>query len=201
MSQRKDDERVGRSGSPAEQRTETDRSTGQQHDDLRDGRSYEDRHHTQDRQLTDDERLELFRQTFFREVLPNPPRINGFHICWLTTTNPNDTIQARMRLGYVPVLPGEAPGWSHAIAKTGDHAGLIMVNEMVAFKIPTHLYQAFMKHAHHDAPMEEQRKLTATVDNIKAEAEKVRAQIIEEEGTAELRKFVRPPTQFEDGAA
>jgi len=123
-----------------------------------------------DRVLQDAERLNEFRQQFFQSVLPDLPKIPGYHTVWLTTSNPQDPISRRMRLGYEPVKASDIPGWESLSLKTGEYAGCIGVNEMIAFKIPLHLYEAFMREVHHDQPWEEEEKLGAVVDVIEEAA-------------------------------
>lgn len=122
------------------------------------------------RTLTDDERLDEFRKSFYQSVLPDLPKIPGYHVCWLTTTNPRDSIAARARLGYEPVTEDDIPGWSYASIKTGEYAGCIGVNEMIAFKLPLNLYEAYMREAHHTQPLLEEQKLTSVLDTIREEA-------------------------------
>jgi len=43
-------------------------------------------------------------------------------------------------MGYEPIKPEDVPGWEYATLKTGDWAGFIGVNEMLAFKLPMDLY-------------------------------------------------------------
>ena len=69
----------------------------------RTSRAMKDRAVTENRQISDDERVEMFRQQFFNSALPDLPPVPGFHLCWLTTTNPRDSIPMRLRLGYEPV--------------------------------------------------------------------------------------------------
>ena len=49
------------------------------------------------------ERRRLLRQEWVQEVLPTPPKIPGFHCCWLSTTNSTDPVFKRIQRGYVPV--------------------------------------------------------------------------------------------------
>ena len=171
-------------------------------DSNRQSRESQDRTVTEDRTLTDDERMKVFSQKFFREALPDLPEIKGYHVCWLTTTDPRDTIHMRMRLGYVPVKPEDVPGWEHTSLKTGEYAGMIGINEMLAFKIPESLWRRYMREVHHDAPAREQEKLVATVDNLKEQAEAVKGRIDEEEGTQQLRKRRKAPDfSREEGVA
>lgn len=151
-----------------------------------------------ERTTEDDARLELFRSQFMNDQLPNLPPIPGYHVIWLTTTNPRDSIQMRMRLGYTPIVPADIPGYpaEHATVKTGEHAGFIGVNEMIAFKLPLHLYERYMQEAHHYAPLREDQKLTAVTDGLREEARRKGADLIEGEGQAELRRAEPRPPSF-----
>ena len=99
--------------------------------------------------ITESKRAKMFQHSQFTS-LPNLPELPGWHMCWLTTTNPRDTIQMRIRLGYEPVKLEDAPGWESFIIETGDWQGFIGFNEMLAFKLPISLYEKFMKEANHD---------------------------------------------------
>ena len=83
-------------------------------------RAMDDRQVTENRAVTDDERLEMFRMQMHNDALPDLPPIPGYHVCWLTTTNPRDPIQRRTQLGYEPVRPEDAPGLEFATQKTGE---------------------------------------------------------------------------------
>ena len=160
----------------------------------RETRAMKDRAVTQNREISDDERVAMFRQQFFQSSLPDLPPIPGWHTCWLTTTNPRDSIQMRIRLGYEPVKPEDVPGWEYASMKTGEWAGCIGVNEMLAFKIPLALYEKYMLEVHHNAPLSEAEKLTSTADAIREQARGMGADVIEGSGISELRKPVPVPT-------
>ena len=116
-------------------------------------RASEDRSVTEDRVRTDDDRLRMFQQQMFNDALPDLPPIPGYHVCWLTTTNPRDSIHRRMMLGYTPVTLEDAPGLDHSTLKTGEYAGLIGINEMLAFKLPMNLYEAFANGGRFDGPV------------------------------------------------
>lgn len=156
--------------------------------DNRDSRVMQDRAVTEDRALSDDERVEMFRQSFFQSALPDLPKLPGWHMCWLTTSNPRDSIQARTRLGYEPVKPEDVPGWEYATVKTGEYQGMIGVNEMLAFKLPMKLYELYMKEAHHDAPLREEEKLADTANFMQQQARGEKSEVIVGEGNRELGK-------------
>jgi len=153
----------------------------------RPSRESENREVVENRTVTEDERLEMFRQQLFNDALPDLPKIPGYHLCWLTTTNPRDPIHRRMQLGYEPLKAEDIPGMEYASIKTGEWAGMIGVNEMVAFKLPESLYQAFMREAHHDAPMREEHKLAETARIMREQAEKAGAALEVDEGMEDLR--------------
>jgi hypothetical protein len=158
----------------------------------RENRAMQDRAVTQNRAISDDERVEMFRQQFFQSSLPDLPKIDGWHTCWLTTTNPRDSIQTRIRLGYEPVKPEDVPGWEYATLKTGDWAGFIGVNEMLAFKLPVSLYEKYMREAHHNAPLREEEKLSDVTDMLEAQARSSKSRLTYGDGTAEIGQEREP---------
>ena len=155
-------------------------------------RTMQDRTVTENREITEDDRVQMFRQQFFQSSLPDLPKIPGWHTCWLTTTNPRDSIQMRIRLGYEPVKPEDVPGWEYATLKTGDWAGLIGVNEMLAFKLPLSLYEKYMREAHHDAPMYEEEKLLDTVQFLEQQASASKSRLQIGEGNMEIGQNKEP---------
>lgn len=184
---------------PRKKKTDTklNRSEG----NTRKSRATEDRALTQDRVLTDDQRLNEFRQQFFQSALPDIPSIPGYHVCWLTTENPRDSITARMRLGYEPIKGEDIPGWSGASLKSGDWEGCIGVNEMVAFKLPLHLYEAYMKENHYTQPNYEEEKLVIAQRQAEEQASQLSRRPINfelEDGQAELGQGPEPLTPFSE---
>lgn len=153
----------------------------------RDTRAVEDRKVTESRELSEDDRLEMFRNQLFNDALPDLPQIDGYHLCWLTTTNPRDPIHRRIQLGYEPVKPEEVPGMEYASLKTGEWQGFIGVNEMLAFKLPLSLYEAFMQEAHHNAPLREENKLAEVADMMREQAERAGSALVEGDGIQDLR--------------
>lgn len=160
----------------------------------RETRAAQDRAATENRALSDEQRIEMFRQQFHQSSLPDLPPIDGYHCCWLTTTNPRDSIHMRMRLGYEPVKPEDVPGWEYVSVKTGEWTGFIGVNEMLAFKLPLKLYEMYMREAHHDAPLREEEKLADTARTIAEQAQASKSRIdmgdgVEEMGRPRAPKF------------
>lgn len=164
-------------------------------DDGRQDRAMSDPARDGDRSTSDDERIQDFMAMFYQESLPNLPPIPGYHPFWATTTNTRDTITMRQRMGYEFVKPEEVPGFESLSSKTGEFAGRLMVNEMVAMKLPLSLFQRYMKHVHHTLPEEEQRKLTTAVDVMRQEAQRHGANVVEEPAQEALRHH-RPAPSF-----
>lgn len=158
----------------------------------RENRAMQDRAVTENRGISDDERVEMFRHQFFQSSLPDLPPIAGWHMCWLTTTNPRDSIQTRIRLGYEPVKPEDVPGWEYATLKTGDWAGFIGVNEMLAFKLPLSLYEKYLREAHHNAPLREEEKLSDVTDMLESQARSSKSRLTLGDGTAEIGQEREP---------
>lgn len=140
---------------------------------------------SQERDISDDERLELFRMAMFQNQLPSLPHMPGWHPCWLTTANPRDSIQGRMRLGYQLIRPEEVPGWEHNVLTSGQYTGCIGINEMVAAKLPMRLYEMYMTEAHHNQPLAEEGKLRSTLDAVR-DAQGKGTQVYLEGGMAAL---------------
>lgn len=151
------------------------------------------------REMTqDDERIAAFRQSVFSSALPDLPKIPGFHLCWLTTTNPRDSIAMRERLGYELLKLEEVPGFEHSAIKDGPYSGYIGVNEMVASKIPQRLYLAYMQEAHHNAPKAEEERLRTVTEVIAEQAAAASGKTpIIGDGTAALGR-APPRGKFED---
>lgn len=158
-------------------------------DDSRRPRAASDRQATENRELSDDERLEMFRMNLYNDRLPNIPDIPGYHVCWLTTTNPSDTIQTRVRLGYELIRAEDVPGMELVTQKTGEYAGCIAVNEMLAAKLPLSLYYRYMQEAHHDAPLREEDKLEETAQLMREQAERAGGRLLESDGMREVGDY------------
>jgi len=154
----------------------------------RGSRAMSDRAVTERRDISDDDRLQMFQQALFNDALPDLPNLPGYHLCWLTTTNTRDPIHRRMQLGYEPVKPEEVPGMQYATLKTGEWSGFIAVNEMLAFKLPMSLYQRFMQEAHHDAPLREEQSLADQSDAIREQLMRSGSTVTEGDGLSELRQ-------------
>lgn len=170
----------------------------------RGNRSSKDRAISQSRELTDSERVDMLRRSFFQSALPDLPKRAGWHNCWLTTQNPRDPVHGRLRLGYQLIQADDIPGFEHLAIKDGPFKGAVSVNEMIAAELPTHLYESFMRAVHFDAPMQEEEAIyndaMATSEEAQQTARrggKMKAPIIEV-GTQELGQPRSAPTFSDD---
>jgi len=137
----------------------------------RNDRSSEDasRQAPEDKFISKQERHKMWSEEWTQSALPKLPDMNGWHLCWLSTTNSYDSIDKRIRLGYVPVKSDELPGYEDYKVKSGEHVGYISCNEMLLFKIPMDIYQEVMIHYHHDQPREEAEKIRVQVENLQGQ--------------------------------
>jgi hypothetical protein len=113
----------------------------------------------EDNFVSSNERRKMWKDEWTQSALPAVPELKGWHLCWLSTTNSYDSIDKRIRLGYVPVKSEEFPGFENYRVKAGEHVGFIACNEMLLYKIPMDVYQDVMAHFHHEAPLEEANKI------------------------------------------
>ena len=121
--------------------------------------------------VSSDERRKMWKDEWTQSALPNAPLIPGWHVCWLSTTNSYDSIDKRVRLGY------------------------IACNEMLLFKIPMDMYQDIMAHFHHEAPLEEANKIRMQAENIQGrDSSGKRLGQVEGEGIEQLDKPLPAPT-------
>lgn len=107
---------------------------------------------------------------FMQEALPDVPKINGWHCCWLSTTANYDPIHKRKRMGYQPVTYSELPGFE--VHKDSSGSGLddvIRCNEMALYKIPMGRYLQIMKYFHHDQPRDSETAIKERVEALQRE--------------------------------
>jgi hypothetical protein len=152
---------------------------------------------SEDRALSDSERREAYRRGLYQSHLPDLPNIPGYHVCWLTTSNPKDSIAGRLRLGFELIKSSEIAGFEFANVKTGDYSGCIGINEMLAAKLPLSLYEDYMTISHHEAPLEEESAILAEVMKQAEATNGMIGQVKLEDGTAQLGKSP-PAPRFAD---
>jgi hypothetical protein len=144
-------------------------------------------------EIDDSEYLERFMDSLDQSVLPNLPKMSDYHVCWLTTTNPRDTIENRLRMGYELITLDMVPGFEGASPKSGGpYSNVLSVNEMLAARIPVRLFERMMRHVHHDMPLSEEEKLRAKVDSLKETAESHGAKLQEGDGMAGIVQRAKP---------
>ena len=159
----------------------------------RSDRGYDERETTEDRSLSDDERMELFRDSMHQTVLPDLPYMPGYHVCWLTTTNPRDSIQRRLMIGYELIRLDMLPGWDGISLRTGDYAGCVGINEMIAARISISLYNRYIKEVHHKMPLEEEEKLKTRTELLKQNAQRYGGRVSEVDRSASVVQRAAPP--------
>jgi len=141
------------------------------------------------------ERRKMWSDEWTQSALPKVPGDPNWHYCWLSTTNAYDSIDKRLRLGYVPVKAEEMVGFDNYRVKAGEHVGFIACNEMILHKIPMEIYQDIMMQMHHDMPLEESDKIRVQVENLQGARDsngKSLAQV-EGEGFGSLDQEVNRP--------
>jgi hypothetical protein len=170
----------------------------------RGSRVQEDRDQTEDREVTDLERVAMLRKSLFQASLPDLPKRPGYHRCWLTTQNPRDPVHGRIRLGYTLLRAVDVPEFESLGMKTGDYAGCIGVNEMIAAELPIHLYEAFMRECHFDEPLRQEESIyndALSVGEQAAQAARrggrMKAPVIEA-GVEQMGSMDREPPVFSD---
>jgi hypothetical protein len=136
----------------------------------------------------------MFKDEWTQSALPNAPHIPGWHVCWLSTTNSYDSIDKRIRLGYVPVKAEEIQGFENYRVKAGEYVGYVACNEMLLFKIPEELYQDIMTHFHHDQPLEEANKIKVNAEQqVGRDSSGRRLGQVEGEGLGDIDKPLPAP--------
>lgn len=172
-----------RRGAAASART---RTAGPDDRDERENRDEAEEDDGRPENVADEERFLNFVDSQNQSVLPDLPSMPGYHVCWLTTSNPRDSITMRLNWGYEILTPGMVPGWQSPTIKNGDHGPCIMVNEMIAARIRLPLYRKMMRHLHHDLPLSEEEKLKSAVEGMKENAARSGGRLDIGDGTAEI---------------
>jgi hypothetical protein len=145
--------------------------------------------------ISTQERRKMWSDEWTQSALPKVPDIPGWHLCWLSTTNGYDSIDKRMRLGYVPVRADELPGFDNYRVKAGEDVGFIACNEMRLYKLPMEVYQEVMTQMHHDAPNEESDKVQIQVQQLQGNRDSSGKSLgsVEGEGFGNLNRIIQTP--------
>ena len=100
-------------------------------------------------------------------ALPSIDDSEEWHYCWLSTTNSNDPIFRRLRMGYQLVKIEEKPDLEAYRSNGSSYTDCIVVNEMILGKIPMEQFQVMMRELHFNEP---QRQEVASQENVMAHA-------------------------------
>jgi len=148
--------------------------------------------------ISTQERRKMWSDEWTQSALPKVPDIPGWHLCWLSTTNSYDSIDKRMRLGYVPVRADELPGFDNYRVKAGEDIGFIACNEMRLYKLPMDVYQEVMIQMHHEAPMEEADKVQVQIEQLQGNRDSSGKSLgsVEGEGFGNLNRTVQTPVFY-----
>jgi len=148
--------------------------------------------------ISKQERRKMWSDEWTQSALPKVPEIQGWHLCWLSTTNGYDSIDKRMRLGYVPVKADELSGFDNYRVKAGEDIGFIACNEMRLYKLPMEVYQEVMTQMHHEAPMEEADKVQVQIEQLQGNRDSSGRSLgsVEGEGFGNLNRNVPTPVFY-----
>jgi hypothetical protein len=137
----------------------------------------------------------MWSDEWTQSALPKLPELPGWHLCWLSTTNTYDSIDKRIRLGYVPVKAEELLGFDNYRVKAGEHVGFIACNEMLLYKLPMEIYQDVMLQLHHEAPMSETDKIRVQLESLQGARDSSGKSLgrVEGEGFGDLDRNVKTP--------
>ncbi len=167
--------------------------------EVREDHAMKDREITEDRDITDEERLRMFQEGHYQSILPDLPKKPGYHMCWLSTTSQASPIDRKLKLGYKLCTPADIPGWDFHLLKGGAYEGYIGVQEMVAAMIRSDLYRKYMKISHHDMPNEQEGAILDQASEMADNAKQAGGRVEESEGFREMRlNKNRRPVSFED---
>ena len=154
---------------------------------------------TEEKLHSKDERRRMWNDEWTQSALPKLPSLKDWHLCWLSTTNSYDSIDKRMRLGYVPVKSEEISGLESYRVKSGEHVGYISCNEMLLFKLPMDIYQEYMTHVHHDMPNDEVEKVQVQLESLQGAARDSNGRSlmsVEGEGMGQIKQQTEAPVFY-----
>ena len=145
--------------------------------------------------VSSNERRQMWKDEWTQSALPKTPELKGWHLCWLSTTNSYDSIDKRIRLGYVPVKADELPGFENHRVKAGQFDGYVGCNEMLLYKIPMDLYQDVMAHFHHDVPLQDANRIRVEAERLQGAHDSSGRNLgrVEGEGLGNIDKPISAP--------
>lgn len=174
------------------------------HDDRRAGstREFTNRDWAQANAPTDPERRRAFRERWAQTHLPNLPKKEGWHRCWVSTNHPTDTPARRIALGYevIKLEDIRGAGWAPEASSIKDGSsvdGAVRWREMIGMQCTEDDFQNFMREFHHDQPLDMVKDIYGNLEQASAEVRERGGRIEIGEGLTEMVRFRRPPQQFE----
>lgn len=192
------EERLGSAGDAPRRARPRSNSRMEFDEHAMDERAHDGRETDEDRETWEDERLHLFLDTQHQTVLPSLPDQDGYHLCWLSTTNPRDTIPYRLSIGYQLIRLKDQPNWAGVNQGSSNYADYVTVQEMIAARIPYPLWQKLMRAVHHSMPLREESGLKARTDNIREQADRQGAYVTDiGDGQADPIQRGRPGQMFQ----
>jgi hypothetical protein len=118
-----------------------------------------------DAELSDAELLRRYRVSLTSNILPELPRIEGFHVCWVPMTSNNiyDTVDYRRGIGYSVVKQEEVPGFKSPSNRAGEYEACVSHNELILMKLPSRLFQLYSVDTHHNQPNDQERVIQQNI--------------------------------------
>lgn len=147
--------------------------------------------------MSDEEYEAMIMAEFENSGVANPPPIPGYHLCWLSSTAQMDTIQKRQRVGYMPVMRSEMPGFDPSAGQAlTNYEGMITCNELVLHKIVQRRYQSMMNIFHHKKPLESEQAILAHIKAGNAEVDNTGGEVTD--GITTLERSVKAAARLPD---
>lgn len=103
------------------------------------------------------------------ELLPQPPKLAGYHSTWIggEPKNEGSVRNAFLRNGYTPITYAEAksdPEWPLSVIPVGmSESDIVSINEKKAYKVPLEDYQDYMMQVGHYDPLDYEQDMTTKV--------------------------------------
>ena len=151
---------------------------------------------------TDPERRRRLRERLEQTHLPNLPRKEGWHRCWVSTSHSTDTVATRINFGYRTLKKSdmENANWLPQDNSVKDGSNLddtVRWREMIGMELPEELYQELMRELHHDLPADRARSIYDPLAEIEERIKEQGGKMELGDGFREMARFVRSPKQFE----
>lgn len=152
---------------------------------------------------TDPERRRRFRDMWAASHLPDLPKREGFHRCWVSTNHANDTVPRRLALGYTLLKLEDLvkEGWApeqHSVKDGSSTDGLVRWREMVAMETTAENFADYMREFHRDQPRDMVRDIYAPLEETADRVRESGGRVEFGEGFREMiRQRPRADREFE----